>query len=282
MKTAIITDSCADLPVSLAEKYGIFILPLIIRCSDGEFRDGVDISAQDVYERLKTELPKTSLPMGNDITEMFDRIRQRGYDSAVAVLLSSGLSGTYNAVRMLALDYDGLDVRILDSVSGSIGTGAMALQLAEYARDGMDIDTLVKKARGLVNNTHVFFSIDTLEYLKKGGRIGKITAAAGTLLNIKPVLSFAENGELVNVAKARGRKNVKSTLIQMVQKVFEPGRRFNLLVANGGAPEEGAELKKELAEAFHGYENYFETNIGATLSVYIGPGVLGTGIQFID
>lgn len=282
MKTAIITDSCSDLPVDLAQEHGIFVLPLIIRCSDGEYRDGVDITADDVYHRLETELPKTSLPMGNDITELFDKIRQHGYDSAVAIMLSSGLSGTYNAVRMLSLDYEGLDVRVLDSVSGSLGTGAMALQLAQYAKQGMGIDELVQKAQKLIENTHAFFSIDTLEYLKKGGRIGKVTAAAGTLLNIKPVLSFAENGELVSVAKARGRKNVKSTLIEMVKKYYQPGRKFNLLVANGGAPTEGAELKRELAEAFPGYENYFETNIGATLSVYIGPGVLGAGIQFLD
>ena len=282
MKTAIITDSCSDLPIELAQRNGIFVLPLIIRCSDGEFHDGVDITANDVYQRLKTELPKTSLPMGNDITDLFDRVRQQGYDSAVAVMLSSGLSGTYNAVRMLAMYYEGLDIRVLDSVSGSLGAGAIALELARMAQEGMDIDKLVNKAQDLIKNTHAFFSIDTLEYLKKGGRIGKITAAAGTLLNIKPVISFAQTGELVNVAKARGSKNVKAALIQMVEKYYVPGKKFNLLVANGGAAQQGAELKKELAERFPGYENYYETNIGATLSVYIGPGVLGSGIQILE
>ena len=105
---------------------------------------------------------------------------------------------------------------------------------------------------------------------------------AGSVLQIKPILAFAEDGELTSVAKVRGRKMVQQRLIELVQNLYQPGRRFNLMVANGGAPEEGKELEKKLAKAFPGYENYFKAHIGATLSIYTGSGVLGAAIQYLD
>ena len=198
-------------------------------------------------------------------------------------MLSAGLSGTFNQMRILSYECgDKVELAAYDSVSGSLGTGAIVLQTAEYIRQGMSWERLKEIIPQLIQNTFVCFSVDTLEYLLKGGRIGKITAMAGTLLNIKPLLSFADNGELVNVDKVRGRKPLQSHLIRYLKdKVGDNPGRYNLMVANGGAPEEGAELKKRLADLYPDYEHYYETEIGATLSVYIGPGVLGVGIQIL-
>lgn len=282
-KIAIITDSCADLtPKQLAAYDNIFVLPLVIRCEDGEYLDGVDITAADVYTRLQTELPKTSLPSGDSVIALLRSVVDQGYTKAIAIMLSAGLSGTYNQMRMVAEECGkDLELAVFDSVSGSLGTGAMVLQTAEYIQQGMSFAELIEIIPKLIKNTFVWFSVDTLEYLQKGGRIGRITALAGTMLNIKPILSFADNGELVNVAKVRGRKLLQPHLIQLVRDTVGSPKHFNLMVANGGAPEEGAELREKLEKAFPGYDHYYESTLDATLSVYIGPGVLGVGIQVL-
>ena len=171
-KIAVITDSCADIPKELQERYNIYVLPLLIICKDGEYRDGVDITAQDIYEKLKTELPKTSTPKGEEIENLFIQLEKNGYKKAIAIMLSGGLSGTANHVR-LAAEESNLEVCVVDSKSGSIGTGAMALQTAIWLEEGMEYGQLCERVTGLCKSTYVFFSIDTLEYLQKGGRIGK-------------------------------------------------------------------------------------------------------------
>ena len=283
-KIALLTDSCADLSPQLAEENRIHIVPLRIRCADGEYRDGVDITAADVYRRLRSgELPKTSLPVGEDVNAIFDRLAAEGYDGVIAVMLSGGLSGTYNMVRLLGEERKDLEVRVYDSVSGSLGVGITMLQLAEDLRGGASWRELTRKrVPQLIQNTFPFFSVDTLEYLYKGGRIGKVTALAGTMLNIKPIITFADDGQLQSVAKVRGRKQVQDKILDLMRQKFIPGKRYNLGVANGGAPEEMAELSAKVRAAFPDYEHCWEGPLDATLSVYIGDGVIGAGIQYID
>ena len=281
-KIAVITDSCADVPQELAEKYHMFILPMRIICSDGEYRDGVEIHTEQIYERLKTELPKTSTPGGADIEDAFARIKSEGYKKAVAVLLSGGLSGTVNHVRLAAEEAEGLKVAVYDSRQASIGIGAIAIQTAKYAADGMGYEELKKKVEALIRNTKVFFSIDTLEYLKKGGRIGKMAALAGALFDIKPVMSFDQDGEIYAAAKARSHKAVEKRLLQLVEDCRKEGKPYNLAVADGGASEEGDSLAKKLLELFPDCRALYRAKIGAALSVYLGPGLLGAGIQYLE
>ena len=283
-KIALLTDSCADLSPQMAEENQIYVVPLRILCADGEYRDSVDIHAADIYARLRSgELPQTSLPAAQDITGAFDRIAADGYDAVIALMLSGGLSGTYNMVRLLAEERTDLTIRVYDSVSGSLGTGMMVLQLAEDIRLGMDWNTLTeRRVPWLIRNTFPFFSVDTLEYLQKGGRIGKVTAMAGTMLQIKPLITFAADGQLQSIAKVRGRKQVQDRLIDMVVAACGSHKKYNLAVANGGAPEEMAELKAKLKQALPNYDHIWEGELDGTLSVYIGDGVLGAAVQTLD
>lgn len=282
---AIITDSCADVPLALAKRYGIYILPLQIRCSEGIFRDGVDIHPADIYRIQKTEMPGSSLPLGSDLEELLKKIAADGCTHAIALMMSSGLSGTYNLVRQSissAADI-GLTLQVYDTLTSSLGTGGIALQLSEYLENGMEFSEACVEAEKLIRGTTVFFSVDTLEYLRKGGRIGKISAIAGSVLQIKPILAFAPDGQLTSVAKVRGRKMVQQQLIELVRQLYQPGRKFNLMVSDGGAtPEQRAELEKKLEKAFPGFQHYYKSNIGATLSIYTGSGVLGAAIQYLD
>ena len=304
-KIALLTDSCADLSPQLAAENQVFVVPLRILCKDGEYRDGVDIHAADIYARLRSgELPQTSLPAAQDISSAYTKghgqlscipagyapchnseeiIAAAGYDGVIALMLSGGLSGTYNMVRLLAEERRDLTIRVYDSVSGSLGTGMMILQLAEELRQGMDWQTLTeRRVPWLIKNTFPFFSVDTLEYLQKGGRIGKVTAMAGTMLQIKPLITFAADGQLQSIAKVRGRNLVIRTLIELVTQSHNGAARYNLAVANGGAPAEMEILQGKLTTALPNYDHIWSGELDGTLSVYIGDGVLGAAVQRLE
>ena len=283
-KIALLTDSTADLTPAMREGKPIYVVPLKIRCDDGEFSDGVDIFAQDVYDRLhRGELPRTSLPEGGVVSDTLDQIRADGYEKVIAVMLSGGLSGTYNLVRVQAEQREDLDIAVFDSRSGSLGIGIIVLQLWEEIQAGAGWDKLIhERVPHLVDNTFPFFSVDTLEYLRRGGRIGRITALAGTMLSIKPIITFSEDGQLQSIAKVRGRKQVQDKIVELLRSKFRAGKRYNLGVANGGAPAEMAELSEKIRARFPDFVHCWEGAMDATLSVYIGDGVIGGGIQFID
>ena len=284
-KIALLTDSCADIAPELAEKYHIFVVPLRILCADGEYLDGVNIRGADIYQRLKAgELPQTSLPAAEEIEKLLTRIVEEGYDGVIAVMLSGGLSGTFNLLRLVAEECRGkLEVRAFDSVSGSLGLGMTVLQLAEDIRSGMGWEELTeRRVPQLIQGSFPFFSVDTLEYLQKGGRIGKVTATAGMLLQIKPILTFAPDGQLTSVAKVRGRHQVIDKLVALTVQRCGEHKRYNLAVANGGAPEEMAIVREKLTAALPDYDHIWEGEIDGTLSVYIGDGVLGAAVQVLD
>lgn len=284
-KIALLTDSCADLSPRLMKENHIFTVPLRILCADGEYLDGVNIHGADIYQRLRAgELPQTSLPAGEDIGAALQRIVDEGYDGVIAVMLSSGLSGTYNLTRVIAEECQGrLTVRVYDSLSGSLGQGLTLLQLAEDIRNGMDwVELTERRAPQLIANTFPFFSVDTLEYLQKGGRIGKVTATAGMLLQIKPIITFAPDGQLQSVAKVRGRHQVIDKLVSMTVDHCGSHKRYNLAVANGGAAKEMELVRQKLTAALPDYDHIWDGEIDGTLSVYIGDGVLGAAVQVLD
>lgn len=284
-KIAIIVDSCADISKEMQQQYHVRVLPMMIRCEDGEYRDGVDIQIEDIYERLKTEIPKTSTPSGESIEALFADLKAEGYEKVLGIMVSSGISGTVNHVRLAAED-SGMEAYIIDSLSGSIGHGAVALQAAIWREEGMGFEELCKKAEKLCKDTTVFFSIDTLEYLQKGGRIGKATALVGTALKIKPVLTFDKEGEICTAAKVRGHKLVEKKLLSLVEEQINlpenVGRRYNLMVADGGIREERDILEEKMKELYPNFNNMFPSRVEGILGIYLGPGMLGAGIQFLD
>ena len=284
-KIALLTDSCSDLTPKMREGKPIYVVPLKIVCQDGEYADGVDICAEDVYRRLRAgELPRTSLPDGGIVSDTLDQIRADGYERVLAVMLSGGLSGTYNLVRVLAEYRTDLEIAVFDSKSGALGIGIILLQLWEEIRAGTPWEDLRDhRAAHLIANTFPFFSVDTLEYLYRGGRIGLISAVAGAMLRIKPIITFASDGQLQNVAKVRGRRQVQDKIVELIrEKADGKARRYNLGVAHGGAPGEMLQMGTKLRSAFPAYEHCWEGILDATLSVYIGDGVVGGGIQFLD
>lgn len=285
-KIAILTDSCADVPEEYRFKYHIYTVSMLITCQDGEYKDGITIHAEEVYTRLRNgELPKTSTPLGGDIEGMLRFLKEKGYEQVLAVMLSGGLSSTVQAVSLIAENCN-IEAYVLDSLSASVGNGAIVIQAAKWRDQGMDFATLCKKVEKLKHHSFVYFSIDTLEYLVKGGRIGKVAGFAGQALNIKPILSFDKDGEIFTPAKVRGSKAVMKKLISLVSEQLEKpeneGKAYSLVVADGGAPEQRDVLEKQMKELFPDYKEFVRAKIGAALSTYVGYGLLGAGIQFFD
>ncbi len=280
-RVALLTDSCADIPANLLKKYDIHVVPLRLLFSDGEYEDGVSITAKEVYRRLPRELPKTSLPSGERIEKTFREIRDKGYEKAIAINFSGGLSGTANLVRLFGEQFVGLEVAAFDTLSGSLGTGMTVLQAARWLEEGRSFVQVCRAIPQIMKTTTVFFCIDTLEYLQKGGRIGLITSFAGTLLNIKPIISFAPSGELINVAKVRGRRLAMEKMVGMATELVPEGAAFNLAVAHGDSPAEFKEIRSLAKRSLPGYRTLFEGEIDGTLGVYTGPHLLGVGVQLL-
>lgn len=284
-KIAIITDSCADIPQELSQSENVFVLPMVITCTDGEHLDGVDITASDVYKYLETEQPKTSTPSGESVIEVFNEIREKGYGKVIAIVLASGLSGTFNQLRLFAQDVEDMEIAIYDSKQASVGYGAMVNEAVKAIDEGKDFSAVCKYVEYMIDNTYIYFGIDTLEYLLKGGRIGKAAAIAGSILDLKPILSFdSESGEIYAAAKVRGRKKVEAKLINYIEECVNKmsGHKYVLIAAEGAMLEENKHLLDAVKEACPDYEYSMNVSLGAALSTHLGKGISGVGVVFLN
>lgn len=278
-KIAVITDSCTDVPRELIEKYHIYVLPVIVQYSDGAYLDRVEITEAEVYQRLEQEIPTTSLPTPEQIVKLFDQVVADGYDTAVVVTMSSGLSGTHNAIRLMASEYEGLDIHMLDTKNIGIGAGYGAIAAAEQVAAGKPLEEILSNTQDTINHTKIFFSLKTLEYLRKGGRIGLVTGIIGNVLNLKPIISCNEDGIYYNVKVARGEKQSLKELLRLAQEYAAQFDSYNVAVCDGDAPAEAEGLLARIREHFPKAKNVYHTHVSPALVVHTGPGLIGIGIQ---
>lgn len=274
-KIAIITDSCADLRPELVQDNPIFVLPFIVNFSDGIYYDGVTIQPDEVYRRLPEEMPKTSLPSGDEFTAVMDKVRDAGYNKAIAILLSSGLSGSFQMLRLMASEREDLEIFTCDSLTGSLGEAAIVMTLCRLIKEGRSWEELKELTPRIRDNTTVFFSVDTLEYLKKGGRISAAVAFAGGLLNIKPVVNV-KDGVINMLGKARGSRQGNNLLAQEIGKTG--GIDFDMPILLGYSGLSDALLKKYITDSAPLWEGNVDslryTSIGSVVGTHAGPGAI--------
>lgn len=281
-RIAVLADSCCDVPADLVQQYGLYILPLKIIYHDHEYLDGVDITPQEVYERMGQEIPKTSLPDGEQILHKLDQIKADGYEQLIVITLSGGLSGTNNLIHLIADTYEGMEIFILDTKNIAIGAGFHAIQAARYIEQGLSFSTIQEKLQRDIKNVKIFFVVETLEYLQKGGRIGLVASLLGNALNLKPVISCNEEGVYYTVTKVRGRKQSISRTIELAKAYAQGHPRIHLAVCHGGAPELAAAVETTMKEALRGYEVFISSQISPALGVHTGPGLIGIGIERLE
>ncbi len=273
-KIAIITDSTCDLPRELAKEHGIRIIPQVLIMGTQTWRDGVDIDSPTFYELLQTssDFPATSQPSVPDFEEAFTELAQDA-DGIVAVLVSDKLSGTLNSARMAKENLPDVPIELVDTQGVSVQLGFIAIEAARAAAAGGDLQTVADAARALIGKVGVYFVVDTLEYLHRGGRIGAAARLFGTALNLKPLLAI-KDGMVHPVTKVRSRRKALATLFQLLDEELAGKERIHMAVLHVAAPEEAAELAEQLAERFHPSE-LIRAECGPVVGTHAGPGTLG-------
>lgn len=284
-KIGLIVDSGSDVPKEIIDKYNIQVLPLSVTFKDGTFRDGVDISAQEVFDRLPQEIPTTALPNGKQIAEAFEILISQGCTQILGVTISSALSGTFNGIRLVAEDYPEVDTFILDTKSVGIGSGLYMIAATQYMDANNDFETIIEKLNQTVSQGHVFFHIPTLEYLIKGGRIGKVSGALGSLLNIQPIITCDEEGVYTTVAKFRvGRSDPSdkaiNKLVEQMERVGADKEKYILGYCGGNeeAKKRMLQLQTEVEKVLPNSVHSYRVQLSSALGVHTGPDLLGCAI----
>lgn len=276
-KIALVTDSTSDLDKKTIDKYNIKVLPLRIVYKDREYIDRVNITPKEVYANLDKEIPHTSLPSMQDIENLFLKLKNESYTHVIVVSISSGLSGTYNTLKLVSENYPELETTIFDSRSLTLGAGAIIIKCAELIEDGKTYEEIVQTLPKIRDNITVYYIVDTLKYLIKGGRIGKVSGTVGELLNIKPIISINSEGIYYTYTKVRGKKKALSTLFQISTDILAT-TKGRVWIMHGGAEEEG----KRFYELFKNVENATcidFADISPVAGVHTGPGLIGVVIM---
>ena len=272
MKTKIIVDSTSDLLPEIKDR--VSTVPLTVHFGEEEYVDGVTIDHKAFYEKLiETDvLPSTSQATPAAFSEQYAKAQQAG-EEAVVITLSSRLSGTYQSAVIAAQEYE--NIYVVDSCTAAIGGGILVELALQYLDAGMNAKEIAQQLEADKENIVVVALVDTLDYLKMGGRVSKTVALAGTLLNIKPVLSLT-NGEIQILGKARGSKQGNNLLVQAIEKAG--GVDFSKPVLLGYTGLSDTLLVKYMEDSRHiwekGMENVRYTTIGSVIGTHAGPGAV--------
>lgn len=274
-KIKIVTDSTSDIPREVREAHGIEVVPLKVHFGSDTYYDGVDLDAAAFYRKLAAaeELPTTSQPSPVDFMELYKKLAD-GPDTAIISLhLSAAFSGTIQSAMLAkSLLEDQMRIEIVDSKSASYGLGMLAVAAAEAARAGKSVEETLDIVQRLRRETKLYFIVDTLEYLQKGGRIGKAAALLGSLLNLKPILTIDDGGVVAPVDKVRGSKKATARMIELLLKDFE-GKTVDVCMMHSAARERAEELYG-LVSARLSVRRHMYAELGPVIGTHVGPGTL--------
>ena len=275
MAVRVVTDSTADMPPSLAQELGVSIVPLSVIFDSEVYKEGVDITHDLFYDKLvrAKDLPTTSAPSVGDFLEVYEPLLKET-DEIVSIHISSKLSATYNNACQAAqhLADRGARVEVVDSQSVSFGLTFMAAAAARAATAGAGIEEVLETVQRVIPRVHIIVLLDTLEYVRRGGRIGRARAFLGTVLRVKPILSLRD-GEVHPEERVRTKAHALDRIFQIVTSY----RVKEAAIGYSTNAQEAEEMKRRLESALPGAQ-LTVTRIGPVLGVHTGPGVLGVGI----
>lgn len=270
----IVVDSTADIPPALAAELGITIVPLTVRFGQESFRDGVEMTPGQFMTRLTTsnQLPTTAQPPPGEFSAAY-RALLAGGTSIISLHISGDLSGTYNSAELGAreLKAEGARIDVIDSRTATAACGLVAIEAARRAKAGGDHETVLAEVRSLLGRVHLLVLLDTLEYLQKGGRIGRARALFGSLLSIKPLVTVAD-GVVTPLEQVRTRQRAIGSMIERC-RLLEGRRLERLAVIHVADPAMANQLRETLAGFFHG--EILMAEAGPVIATYVGPGALG-------
>ncbi len=279
-RIAIVTDSTCDLPNGLLEQHRIRFVPLRIVYKTHEYRDRIDITAEQVIDRFADEVPKTTLPLADDVHAVFDSLKAEGYTDAVYLSISGGLSGSCNFVRLLAQQYEGMCIEVVDTSTVSVPLGFLVLEAAREAERSGNLKAIVERVTQIRSRMDTMFVIKNLDFLVRGGRLGFVEGAMGSLLDIKPIITFGMDGLCHTVSKAKGFKRTVQKMVSTFQEKYA-GKRINIAVVHAAAAEDANELLENIKKIATVCESYV-SHLCPALSIYGGPGLVGATVYEVD
>lgn len=272
-QVAIVTDSTAYLPIEILEKYQIQVIPLSVIWEGESFEDGVDITTSQFYNRLEKfpSLPSTSQPSAGRFKDCFSTLLESGKD-IVAILISSGISGTVNSALQAQADLDPTRIEVIDSQTAAMATGLHVLAAARKAAAGGSLQEVAQAAREAQQRTDVVFVVDTLEFLHKGGRIGGAKRFLGSMLNIKPILEM-KGGLIEAVDQVRTQKRALDRMIDLITEKAGGEKPLRMAVIHSNVPELAQKLMEEVQVSFTPEEIYI-SELSPVIGTHVGPGTL--------
>ncbi len=275
MTVKIITDSLGDLPEDVTKNLGITVIPIYVLFGTESFKDGVDLTNEQFYKRLveSKTLPTTAVPALGDFISVFEKAAEEA-DELLVITISHKLSGTYETANRAAdMVKQKVKIKVIDSLHVVMGEGLLVIRAAEAAKEGARLDEIVKLVKSYIPRSETRMAFDTLEYLKRGGRIGAAQAFLGSILKVNPVLGL-KDGEVYPVARERSRSKALESLYN-----FAAGftKIEALAVEDATTPEEADKLAERLHAAFPDVPLY-RSKVGAVIGAHVGPSVIAVSL----
>lgn len=272
-KVAIVTDGTCSLTTTQGEQLGIHVAPIYVTLGEKTYRAGIDLDSEEFYRFLSAskKLPTTAQPTVTDFVNIYNKLAEEA-EEIVTILISHHMSATIQSAEMAREQFDKVPVHIIDSESVSLGLGMMAIAAARAAEEGQNAQAVLKLVENLKQKINVIFTVNTLEYLHKGGRIGGATAFLGTALDIKPIL-YIKNGRIEPLEKQRTRKRSISRLVELMEKNVGE-KPVHVAILHGNVPEESRKLEQSIRSQFNCVE-LITSDMGPVIGTHAGPGTLG-------
>ena len=276
MSIKILADSACDLPLDMFESLNIDLLPLVVQIDDQQFYDLETIQPKELYDQMRNgKAPKTAQVPPARFEETFMKAAEKN-ETCIYIAFTSELSGTYQTSTLVRDDvlekFPNFDLTIIDSKAASLGYGLIVKKAAEMAKEGKTKDEILSVIDFYCQHMEHLFTVDSLEYLYRGGRVSKTSAFVGGLLNIKPILNI-ENGKLVPLEKLKGRKKVLKRIVEIMK---ERGDRVKdqLIAISHSDDLETAEMIRDIIKEECSVEEFFINNIGSVIGAHVGPGTV--------
>ncbi len=277
MKLAIITDSTCDLSQEELERFNVHRIPLYVSFKGETLRDWIDVTPTDIVAGVEAgaELPTTSQPSPEDFASVYRELRETGHDVILVLTISSELSGTYQSATLAAPEVD-VEVVVFDSRAASMGLGALARRAAAMRDAGASLDEVVAEMESMRDSTLILFTVATLDFLQKGGRIGRASAFVGGLLSLKPILTLVD-GKLEPLARARGTRKAVQEMVSRFKEFSEQHAGRTMTVDYIHVLDEAAAqtVREAVSAAGIPAHDAGSHEIGAVLTAHIGPGSFG-------
>ncbi|MGA8942041.1 MAG: DegV family protein [Thermoactinomyces sp.] len=285
-KVKIITDSTADIPAQMAKDLDISVIPINVHVAGKCYQDGVTISPNEFYRKMRSieELPTTSQPSPLDIVGAYKKAINSGAKQILSLHISSKMSGTYQscllAKSMVEEEFPDVRIEVIDCKTVTYALGIIAVMVARAAKEGKTLSQLVSLALKIRDVQMLLATVDTLDYLHKGGRIGKAKALVGSLLNIKPIIAISDDGEITAIEIARGLKKANQRVFELLKKRFSSGP---VVVATLHADNKSlADLWMEKIEELLDVKEKVTVDIGPAVGTHAGPGTVACVVVPLD